>query len=288
MHDPRVGRFFAIDPLFRDYPWNSPYAFSENDVIRSVELEGLEKLALSGSVPKSQYHSQNTDYIGETAYTEIHVNTFAKQTTRLNKLYGFNASKVSTGNDVINKLIAETKSKGYVSFLGFFGHGSNNGFLLKCDEGFYTSKDPDMVYGAAEANLSDLKKNILKGNIKFSKDAVCFIDACNNGGLWGDKNEQKKSFAYKLAETTGMTVIAGDGHVEMDNPNNANGKFKITDGGSFYKFTATPYTKITKIDNPDKSWYQFWKPSKVEVKEKAYKVTVQNIGTEATVDDYVK
>jgi RHS repeat-associated protein len=42
MHDARVGRFFAIDPLFRDYPWNSPYAFSENRVIDGIELEGLE------------------------------------------------------------------------------------------------------------------------------------------------------------------------------------------------------------------------------------------------------
>ncbi|MGK0379247.1 MAG: RHS repeat-associated protein, partial [Patiriisocius sp.] len=43
MHDPRVGRFFAVDPLAPDYAWNSPYAFSENIVINAVELEGLEK-----------------------------------------------------------------------------------------------------------------------------------------------------------------------------------------------------------------------------------------------------
>ncbi len=42
MHDPRVGRFFAVDPLAPDYPHNSPYAFSENKVIQFVELEGLE------------------------------------------------------------------------------------------------------------------------------------------------------------------------------------------------------------------------------------------------------
>ena len=42
MHDPRVGRFFAVDPLFKTYPWNSSYAFSENRVIDGVELEGLE------------------------------------------------------------------------------------------------------------------------------------------------------------------------------------------------------------------------------------------------------
>ena len=42
MHDPRVGRFFATDPLEIDYPWNSPYAFSENRVIDGNEIEGLE------------------------------------------------------------------------------------------------------------------------------------------------------------------------------------------------------------------------------------------------------
>lgn len=37
-----MGRFFATDPLEKDYPWNSPYAFSENRVIDGVDLEGLE------------------------------------------------------------------------------------------------------------------------------------------------------------------------------------------------------------------------------------------------------
>ncbi|OED44986.1 hypothetical protein AB832_01660 [Flavobacteriaceae bacterium (ex Bugula neritina AB1)] len=42
MHDPRIGRFFALDPLAAKYAYNSPYAFSENMVIHGVELEGLE------------------------------------------------------------------------------------------------------------------------------------------------------------------------------------------------------------------------------------------------------
>ena len=44
MHDPRIGRFFAVDPLAKDYPHNSPYAFSENVVVHAIELEGLEKV----------------------------------------------------------------------------------------------------------------------------------------------------------------------------------------------------------------------------------------------------
>ena len=42
MHDPRLGRFFAVDPLASKYPYNSTYAFSENRVIDGIELEGLE------------------------------------------------------------------------------------------------------------------------------------------------------------------------------------------------------------------------------------------------------
>jgi RHS repeat-associated protein len=48
MHDPRVGRFFATDPLFRTYPHNSPYAFAENRVIDGIELEGLEWMSRIG------------------------------------------------------------------------------------------------------------------------------------------------------------------------------------------------------------------------------------------------
>lgn len=43
MHDPRIGRFFATDPLEAKYPWYTPYQFSGNRVIDMVELEGLEE-----------------------------------------------------------------------------------------------------------------------------------------------------------------------------------------------------------------------------------------------------
>lgn len=42
MHDPRIGRFFTVDPLTEKYPFWTPYSFSGNIVINSAELEGLE------------------------------------------------------------------------------------------------------------------------------------------------------------------------------------------------------------------------------------------------------
>jgi len=43
MHDPRLGRFFSVDPLTPKYPHYTPYSFSGNKVIHKVELEGLEE-----------------------------------------------------------------------------------------------------------------------------------------------------------------------------------------------------------------------------------------------------
>ncbi len=45
IYDPRLGRFLSVDPLSKTYPWNSTYAFAENDVIRCIDLDGAEKLA---------------------------------------------------------------------------------------------------------------------------------------------------------------------------------------------------------------------------------------------------
>jgi hypothetical protein len=47
MHDTRVGRFFAVDPLTASFPANSSYAFSENSVIAYIEFEGLEKVTFN-------------------------------------------------------------------------------------------------------------------------------------------------------------------------------------------------------------------------------------------------
>lgn len=44
IYNPNLGRFLSVDPLSKEYSYNSTYAFAENDVIRSIDLDGLEKL----------------------------------------------------------------------------------------------------------------------------------------------------------------------------------------------------------------------------------------------------
>ena len=42
LHDPRVGRFFAVDPITAEYAELTSYQFSSNSPILNIELEGLE------------------------------------------------------------------------------------------------------------------------------------------------------------------------------------------------------------------------------------------------------
>ncbi|MCT4666088.1 MAG: hypothetical protein N4A45_12740 [Flavobacteriales bacterium] len=70
MHDPRLGRFFAVDPLAPKYPHNSPYAFSENMVIHAIELEGLEKL-----VVHNLDHSNRTMDLSIVKHVELFLQT---------------------------------------------------------------------------------------------------------------------------------------------------------------------------------------------------------------------
>ena len=45
IYDPRLGRFLSVDPLEKQYAWNSPYSFATNRVIDGVDLDGLEYLS---------------------------------------------------------------------------------------------------------------------------------------------------------------------------------------------------------------------------------------------------
>jgi RHS repeat-associated protein len=63
IYNPSLGRFLSTDPLFRKYAYLTPYAFAENDVIRSVDLDGLEKNVVNqfrdanGKITKIRIHT---------------------------------------------------------------------------------------------------------------------------------------------------------------------------------------------------------------------------------------
>jgi len=94
MHDPRVGRFFAVDPLDSSYPHYTPYSFSGNKVVAYVELEGQEELDFN------LYIVSNTSN-GETVQTSVGIH------------YDFNENTVSYQQDISTfNLQSGTSGKG--------------------------------------------------------------------------------------------------------------------------------------------------------------------------------
>lgn len=85
MHDPRIGRFFAIDPLASHYPWNSSYAFSENMVIHMVELEGLEAVEPKYIQKTIKAYSSNGRFF--TGYSTIREPVFDPNTLKPGQWY---------------------------------------------------------------------------------------------------------------------------------------------------------------------------------------------------------
>ena len=42
LYDRRISRFLSTDPLFKSYPWYTPYQFAGNTPIQAIDLDGLE------------------------------------------------------------------------------------------------------------------------------------------------------------------------------------------------------------------------------------------------------
>lgn len=82
MHDPRLMRFFATDPLAKEYPWFTPYQFSGNRLIDAIELEGLEPHLLFSS-PQDLAANYSEQYQGLSIDTglEIAAQIYAVTTT---------------------------------------------------------------------------------------------------------------------------------------------------------------------------------------------------------------
>jgi RHS repeat-associated protein len=43
LYNPALCRFLSVDPLYQSYPWNSTYAFAENEVISCIDVDGGAK-----------------------------------------------------------------------------------------------------------------------------------------------------------------------------------------------------------------------------------------------------
>jgi RHS repeat-associated protein len=144
MHDPRVGRFFAVDPLTSKYPWYSPYQFSGNKVIQFVELEGLEEGASASLSANANVSASVT--LGGKGKTHFSL--------------GFGGSIMA--NMSVNAVSAQLSLNGSLNYSngGLTASGGN-----RTSNGMFESVfTPAVTIGALEKNTPLMNVNYLHGN----------------------------------------------------------------------------------------------------------------------------
>jgi hypothetical protein len=270
MHDPRVGRFFAVDPLAPKYPHNSPYAFSENIVINAVELEGLEKIAFNGTGNGSNYHVGDAE-------------AFKRRAERLHSR-GYESVTVSTGKDIFEALKKETIDAGQITRVAIFSHGWELGIAMNPDAGLHTG---DIEQSTGSKTIGNLVQEINSGNISFSDDAIIYIGACNCAKPYSDT---KLSFSYQLTKQTGVTTVSPTGLVEpLYDENGVNIGMKTTK--TFLKMTKiTQYSVTVNIDGKDykKTFNSEVEATKFMNKSKVLAAQYNKVGGKAKVGEVVE
>jgi len=125
VYDPRAGRFLSVDPIAKNYPHNSPYAFAENSPIQCIDLEGLEKYKVTGrsfipmaTVPNPNPFGKSSSFAGDDRMS-YQVNSSAYRTQQVVNVdfdtrsvsYSSNRASSTHGLDKAGKVV-ETSEAG--------------------------------------------------------------------------------------------------------------------------------------------------------------------------------
>ena len=233
MHDPRIGRFFAIDPLASKYPHNSPYAFSENRVIDGVELEGLEVVLIHGTRQSdSDLFDENTvnqlERIGGNTYTD---NTFSwgKYSPLWNSRDNYRGKAAKNlVNHVVNLrtiLIerGDISPEEPITLVGY-SHGGNVALQAAAEIYKLTGVKPNIITVATPAyNDGSVEDPVNNDAIKMHLHLYSEYDGVDGIAGGNETYDNKTTINYKIDET----YISDDGiigtHSNIGNKNKNSG-----------------------------------------------------------------
>ena len=109
IYDPRLGIFLSVDPIANSYPWYTPYQFAGNDVMRCIDLDGLEP-----TMRTEKYNDNYKPFIGGDWSIDVYDRTSHQV---------FQASGIHDPNTGKTYIIADD------------GQGQNKYFYLVNDDG---------------------------------------------------------------------------------------------------------------------------------------------------------
>jgi hypothetical protein len=182
MHDPRLGRFFCVDPIAHEYPFNSPYAFSENNVIHARELEGLEMVTVYNVTPNMEKpevsHSYQIKGLTENVNLVLLWDGKGNVTGSYAKTYGKEGLKISDNADRIsNKDIKST-------FNGITPKQTQEQSPPPSESKSYQAKQADKAYNKGDMiGYMSWKVKDMEQGLEGEKGLKNYSTAINNVGI---------------------------------------------------------------------------------------------------------
>ncbi|MBF4485042.1 hypothetical protein IRZ78_09445 [Flavobacterium sp. CSZ] len=181
MHDPRVGRFFTTDPLAKEYPHYSPYSFSGNKVIASIEFEGLEDVWVADG---AKIVKKVGPYVGAYTSEQAANNRYLEFTARLPKVAKPQAEIRSDNlEDQVNKYrgvnpglaVSRGVIDGFQQAPGVILPEMAFAKALKAYEGYKIAKQSKMALQAVKA--ASKTENAAYQGAEFIDDGIRMIEA---------------------------------------------------------------------------------------------------------------
>ena len=227
MYDPRIGRFFMVDPLAADYPWNSLYAFSENRVIDGIDLEGLEFSKSTGIDPNTgKTVIKITVRVSTKGSSEMPNETMEELKKRSSEMFSSVTASASTENTIyVGELIFDdnaTITGSYNSGMSTAGISVPSSFGVAIDKIESNGEIvPHTVSYIAESYIHEL---LHQGGVGHPVDEEAPEDV-RLQKVQGDpiiiNGETRYKQAYITTENTTPSII---NNVMLDNQVNVNGK----------------------------------------------------------------
>lgn|GEM_PF-5466894 len=192
MYDPRLGRFMSVDPLTHKFPELTPYQFSSDNPIASIDLDGLEQIYYLGAFAKSGNSTLISLLDNVKVYTDAR-----KSFQDVNKNKGYNLIVVEGSTDRAGGITYGFSNENLKSILNeAFKTDNPKGALAKALGGYIDEKQIDDAFIGALQETADQGRKILfntinKGNVDKSDDKKNLTKS-------GDRRTAAKSIAHEL------------------------------------------------------------------------------------------
>jgi RHS repeat-associated protein len=133
-YDPRLGRWLSIDPLSKDFPWQSPYVAFDNNPLNKIDPDGA-----ASHGPKSYVRRGEQAPSKDASYVQYHYFQVEDQNVK----GGYKYLKTWTYHNVEKSIVTATNRRAKP---GEYVDSKSGRTFIRISEQEYNKKDRKRVY----------------------------------------------------------------------------------------------------------------------------------------------